>query len=56
MIYDLWEAATGQQLINNNYFRIGGVAADLPWGWLEKCKDFVTGSPRRSMSTKIDHQ
>ena len=40
MIYDLWEAATGQRLINNNYFRIGGVAADLPWGWLEKCKDF----------------
>ena len=40
MIYDLWEAATGQRLINNNYFRIGGVAADLPWGWLEKCRDF----------------
>ena len=40
MIYDLWEAATGQRLINNNYFRIGGVACDLPWGWLEKCKDF----------------
>ena len=40
MIYDLWEAATGQRLINNNYFRIGGVAADLPWGWLEKCLDF----------------
>jgi len=37
MIYDLWEAATGQRLINNNYFRIGGVACDLPWGWLEKC-------------------
>ena len=35
MIYDLWEAATGQRLINNNYFRIGGVAADLPYGWLE---------------------
>ena len=40
MIYDLWEAATGQRLINNNYFRIGGVACDLPWGWLEKCQDF----------------
>ena len=40
MIYDLWEAATGQRMVNNNYFRIGGVAADLPWGWLEKCLDF----------------
>lgn len=40
LIYDLWEAATGQRLINNNYFRIGGVAADLPYGWLEKCIDF----------------
>jgi NAD(P)H-quinone oxidoreductase subunit H len=39
-IYDLWEAATGQRLINNNYFRIGGVAADLPYGWVEKCEDF----------------
>tara|TARA_B100000131_G_C18037471_1_gene581023 strand:- start:247 stop:1227 length:981 start_codon:yes stop_codon:yes gene_type:complete len=40
MIYDLWEAATGQRLINNNYFRIGGVACDLPYGWLDKCLDF----------------
>ena len=35
-IYDLWEAATGQRLINNNYFRIGGVAAASPWGWLKR--------------------
>ncbi len=40
MIYDLWEAASGARLINNNYFRIGGVAADLPYGWIDKCKDF----------------
>jgi NAD(P)H-quinone oxidoreductase subunit H len=40
LIYDLWEAATGQRLINNNYFRIGGVAADLPYGWIDKCEDF----------------
>ena len=42
MIYDLWEAATGQRLINNNFFRIGGEACDLPWGWLDKCKDFCS--------------
>ena len=40
MIYDLWESATGQRLINNNFFRIGGVACDLPYGWLDKCIDF----------------
>ncbi|MGI8933704.1 MAG: NAD(P)H-quinone oxidoreductase subunit H, partial [Phormidesmis sp.] len=40
MIYDLWEAASGARLINNNYFRIGGVAADLPYGWIDKCRDF----------------
>jgi NAD(P)H-quinone oxidoreductase subunit H len=40
MIYDLWEAATGYRMVNNNYFRIGGVAVDLPYGWLDKCADF----------------
>lgn len=40
MIYDLWEAATGYRMVNNNYFRVGGVAVDLPYGWLDKCQDF----------------
>jgi NAD(P)H-quinone oxidoreductase subunit H len=40
MIYDLWEAATDYRLVNNNYFRIGGVAVDLPYGWADKCLDF----------------
>lgn len=40
LIYDLWEAASGARLINNNYFRVGGVAADLPYGWVDKCEDF----------------
>ena len=40
MIYDLWEAATGSRMVNNNYFRVGGVAADLTYGWLAKCQDF----------------
>lgn len=39
-IYDLWEAATGYRMVNNNYWRIGGVAADLPYGWIDKCLDF----------------
>lgn len=40
MILDLFEAATGYRMVNNNYFRIGGVAADLPVGWVDKCEDF----------------
>lgn len=39
MIYDLFESATGMRMMHN-YFRVGGVAADLPYGWVEKCVDF----------------
>jgi NAD(P)H-quinone oxidoreductase subunit H len=39
MIYDLFEAATGMRMMHN-YFRVGGVAADLPYGWVDKCEDF----------------
>lgn len=40
MIYDLFEAVSGMRFINNNYFRMGGVAADLTYGWTSKCLDF----------------
>jgi NAD(P)H-quinone oxidoreductase subunit H len=39
MIYDLLEAATGMRMMHN-YFRVGGVAADLPYGWIDKSLDF----------------
>ncbi|KAI3838048.1 hypothetical protein MKW98_008999 [Papaver atlanticum] len=39
LIYDIFEAATGMRMMHN-YFRIGGVAADLPHGWIDKCLDF----------------
>jgi len=39
LIYDLFEAATGMRVMHN-YFRIVGVAADLPYGWMDKCLDF----------------
>jgi NAD(P)H-quinone oxidoreductase subunit H len=42
MILDLYEAATGYRMVNHNYFRIGGVAADVPYGWVDKCEDFAT--------------
>ncbi len=40
MILDLFEAVTGYRMVNNNYFRIGGVAVDLPYGWVSKCQEF----------------
>ena len=40
MILDLFEAVTGYRMVNNNYFRVGGVAADLSYGWVDKCQDF----------------
>ena len=48
MIYDLFEAATGMRMMHN-YFRIGGVAVDLPYGWVDKCLDFCD-----YLSPKID--
>ncbi|KAL2542864.1 NAD(P)H-quinone oxidoreductase subunit H [Abeliophyllum distichum] len=39
LIYDLFEAATAMRMMHN-YFRIGGIAADLPHGWIDKCLDF----------------
>ncbi|KAJ4967220.1 hypothetical protein NE237_019069 [Protea cynaroides] len=39
LIYDLFEAVIGMRMMHN-YFRIGGVAADLPHGWIDKCLDF----------------
>ncbi|KAM6569253.1 hypothetical protein CsatB_017238 [Cannabis sativa] len=38
-VYDLFEAATSMRMMHN-YFSIGGVATDLPHGWIDKCLDF----------------
>ena len=46
LVYDLFEAATGMRMMHN-YFRIGGVAADLPYGWVNKCRDFCAYLPAR---------
>jgi NAD(P)H-quinone oxidoreductase subunit H len=40
MIYDLFEAATGMRMVGQNFFRPGGLAADVPYGWIDKVDDF----------------
>lgn len=40
MINDLLEDLCGNRL-TYNYLRIGGVSADLPSGWVEKCQRFL---------------
>jgi NADH-quinone oxidoreductase subunit C/D len=40
LILDLFEAASGSRMMCN-YFRFGGVAHDLPAGWLETCRELV---------------
>ncbi|TYI50058.1 hypothetical protein E1A91_D12G076000v1 [Gossypium mustelinum] len=39
LVYDLFEAATSMRMMHN-YFHIGGMAADLTYGWIDKCLDF----------------
>ncbi len=40
LILDLFEWAAGSRMMCN-YFRFGGVAFDLPPGWLERCRRIV---------------
>ncbi|MBI2943316.1 MAG: NADH-quinone oxidoreductase subunit D [Candidatus Wallbacteria bacterium] len=39
-ILDLFEMVCGARL-TYSYFRIGGVAADLPEGWVKRCHEFI---------------
>ena len=40
LILDLFEAVSGQRL-NYSFYRVGGVAMDLPEGWVEQCRAFL---------------
>nr|WP_246196620.1 NADH-quinone oxidoreductase subunit D [Aquisphaera giovannonii] len=40
LILDLFEWASGSRMMCN-YFRFGGVAFDLPKGWIERCRGIV---------------
>jgi NADH-quinone oxidoreductase subunit D len=43
-VVDLFEALSGSRL-TYNYVRPGGVAADLPEGWIEQCRAFIAQHP-----------
>ena len=45
-IYELFEAVCGQRM-TVSYPRVGGVSADLPPGWIEKCREFCRVMPRK---------
>lgn len=47
-IFKLFEDVTGARMMYN-YYRFGGVNADLPPGWIEQCRQFI-----RNMPHKID--
>jgi len=44
MVVDLFEALCGARL-TYNYVRPGGVASDLPDGWIERCRAFIAQHP-----------
>ncbi|MDO8847939.1 MAG: NADH-quinone oxidoreductase subunit D [Coriobacteriia bacterium] len=44
MVVDLFEALCGARL-TYNYVRPGGVASDLPEGWVERCRAFIAQHP-----------
>lgn len=45
-IFKLFEDLTGARMMYN-YYRFGGVNADLPPGWLEKCRRVINTLPDR---------
>ncbi len=48
LILDLFEAASGSRMMCN-YMRFGGVAADLPDGWIERARSIVWDRLPRAM-------
>ena len=45
-VLDLFEAVSGQRM-TPSYFRIGGLVADLPEGWVDQARAFVCQFPRQ---------
>jgi NADH dehydrogenase I D subunit len=45
-IFKLFEDLTGARMMYN-YYRFGGVNADLPRGWIERCRQLVKSLPQK---------
>jgi NADH-quinone oxidoreductase subunit D len=46
LILDLFEQSSGQRM-HTRYIQVGGVAEDIPHGWIEKCREFTAAMPAR---------
>jgi NADH-quinone oxidoreductase subunit D len=46
LILDLFEMSSGQRM-HPRYFQVGGVAEDIPTGWVKKVKQFTATYPSR---------
>ncbi len=53
LILDLFEWAAGSRMMCN-YFRFGGVAFDLPPGWIERCRGIVNDRLDKKID-ELDH-
>ena len=47
LILDLFEQSTGQRM-HTRYIQVGGVAEDIPAGWVEKVREFTAQMPGRA--------
>jgi NADH-quinone oxidoreductase subunit D len=47
LILDLFEQSSGQRM-HTRYFQVGGVAEDIPRGWVEKVREFTKQMPGRA--------
>ena len=46
-VLDLFEMSSGQRM-HTRYFQVGGVANDIPPGWIEKCRAFTKTMRKRA--------
>ncbi|CAN5506360.1 NADH dehydrogenase (quinone) subunit D [soil metagenome] len=47
LILDLFEQSSGQRM-HTRYIQVGGVAEDIPPGWIEKVREFTAQMPTRA--------